>query len=339
VSDPRAIVGLVEQERMRHEEMARREQEVSEQTPAEGQTCSIHATAMIRADDPKGPFGWSCPLCDFEEAGGEYRRLYETLRDADSLIIERLHAERDAQAKRLAELEAENEKLSEQKAQLIIQAQSHKIEARAQRATVHEVNQAVSGATGEKGDWNGAVPVRDRIAELTERAEKAEAKVKEQAKCIAELEARFNRLTDVDKFRSSSDENAQAMEYENQLLERDERIAELEALIGERVACAECGDLVSPHGMYPATRDPQSSAICWACGPGNVLKERAEKAEAKVKELEEERTKLRDLLRYARGFVAQAEKHYQGVLITETIIRAQREKMDALLAECPKEGR
>jgi hypothetical protein len=91
----------------------------------------------------------------------------------------KLLAERDAQARRIADLEAENEKLSEQKAQLIIQAQSHALEARAQRATVHEVNQVVSGARGEKGDWNGAIPVRDRIAELTARAEKAEAKVKE----------------------------------------------------------------------------------------------------------------------------------------------------------------
>lgn len=61
--------------------------------------------------------------------------------------------------------EAERDRLAEQNAALLREAQVWAGEARAQRATVHESYQAATGATGEPGDWNGAEPVRALAAE------------------------------------------------------------------------------------------------------------------------------------------------------------------------------
>lgn len=60
---------------------------------------------------------------------------------------------------RILKLEAERD-ACKQEAQ--VQAQ----EARTQQAIVHDCYQAVTGGKGEPGDWNGAEPVRRRIAEL-----------------------------------------------------------------------------------------------------------------------------------------------------------------------------
>lgn len=51
--------------------------------------------------------------------------------------------------------------------QLIQQAQIWKGEARAANATIAEIYQLCSGATGEPGNWHGAEPVRRKLAELT----------------------------------------------------------------------------------------------------------------------------------------------------------------------------
>ena len=65
----------------------------------------------------------------------------------------------EAQAARVKELEALCERLK-------LEAQMHSGEARAHKSTVHECYRAVSGATGEPGNWHGATPVRERITEL-----------------------------------------------------------------------------------------------------------------------------------------------------------------------------
>jgi hypothetical protein len=49
---------------------------------------------------------------------------------------------------------------------LRLEAQSHAQEARAQRATVHEIYRLVTGGTGEPGDWNGAEPVRQAFERI-----------------------------------------------------------------------------------------------------------------------------------------------------------------------------
>ncbi|MES2634081.1 MAG: hypothetical protein V4669_13990 [Pseudomonadota bacterium] len=49
---------------------------------------------------------------------------------------------------------------------LKLEAQIHAQEARAANATIADIYQCVTGSTGEPGNWNGAEPVRQRIAEL-----------------------------------------------------------------------------------------------------------------------------------------------------------------------------
>ena len=48
---------------------------------------------------------------------------------------------------------------------LKLQAQVWASEARAQKATVHACYEAITGKTGEPGDWNGAEPIRRYVAE------------------------------------------------------------------------------------------------------------------------------------------------------------------------------
>lgn len=46
---------------------------------------------------------------------------------------------------------------------LILNAQCHAMEARTQRATVHEIYQIIGS---KKGDWNGAQPVKQFVDEI-----------------------------------------------------------------------------------------------------------------------------------------------------------------------------
>ena len=66
---------------------------------------------------------------------------------------------------RIAELEAARDNA-------IQQARIWKQEATTQRATVAECYRAVTGNAGEPGDWNGANPVRDKLAELKSEVER-----------------------------------------------------------------------------------------------------------------------------------------------------------------------
>lgn len=63
---------------------------------------------------------------------------------------------------RCAELEARAEHLK-------LEAQIHAQEARTANATIAEIYQAIRGASGEPGNWNGAKPVREYIAQQAER--------------------------------------------------------------------------------------------------------------------------------------------------------------------------
>ena len=63
-----------------------------------------------------------------------------------------------SQAERIKELEAEVAATKQQ-------AQIWKMEADTQKATVREIYQLCTGATGEPGDWNGANPVREVVTE------------------------------------------------------------------------------------------------------------------------------------------------------------------------------
>ncbi|WP_347822773.1 hypothetical protein [uncultured Planktomarina sp.] len=71
------------------------------------------------------------------------------------------------------ELLDEIERLRELCEKLRREAEMHAQEARTQKSTVHECYQAVSGGTGEPGDWNGAQPIRDYVAAKNARLREA----------------------------------------------------------------------------------------------------------------------------------------------------------------------
>jgi hypothetical protein len=60
-------------------------------------------------------------------------------------------------------LRAENERLTRERDALKQQAKQWAMEAKAQKTTVHECYRAVTGGTGEPGDWHGAQPVIDAL--------------------------------------------------------------------------------------------------------------------------------------------------------------------------------
>jgi hypothetical protein len=67
---------------------------------------------------------------------------------------------------------AELNRLRDLNAKLVQEAQIHAGEARAANASLYECYQAVSGATGEKGNWHGSRPVVEELTRL--RAQVAE---------------------------------------------------------------------------------------------------------------------------------------------------------------------
>lgn len=72
----------------------------------------------------------------------------------------------------------EIERLRTENEALMQQAQIWKQEARTMQNTVAECYQAVTGSTGELGDWNGAKPVREAISELKQERDKMESAFK-----------------------------------------------------------------------------------------------------------------------------------------------------------------
>ena len=70
-------------------------------------------------------------------------------------------------AKNLRRLTAERDEARNLAERLKLEAQGHAMEARTANATIYEIYQVVSGATGEPGNWHGAEPVRERFAALS----------------------------------------------------------------------------------------------------------------------------------------------------------------------------
>ena len=84
------------------------------------------------------------------------------------------------------------------------EAKIHAQEARSQTATVHEIYQLCTGASGEPGDWNGTEPVRKALAErdhrIDEQAKRIDSCRVESAQLrdrIAELEAQVQELNGI----------------------------------------------------------------------------------------------------------------------------------------------
>lgn len=74
----------------------------------------------------------------------------------------------------LARLRQRTEKAERERDDARQQAQIHAQEARTQTATVNEIYQAVTGWTGEPGDWHGAQPVVAELNRLRQRVEELE---------------------------------------------------------------------------------------------------------------------------------------------------------------------
>jgi chromosome segregation ATPase len=83
-----------------------------------------------------------------EDAETEKRDLRQTVTDA------------------LESLQSENAELRQLAERVKLEAQMHAQEARTANATIAEIYQVISGATGEPGNWHGAEPVREYVAGL-----------------------------------------------------------------------------------------------------------------------------------------------------------------------------
>jgi len=70
--------------------------------------------------------------------------------------------------RRLAPMEAELQQALNLCERLKLEAQCHAQEARTANATIAEIYQAVSGGTGEPGNWHGAQPVVDALQRTRE---------------------------------------------------------------------------------------------------------------------------------------------------------------------------
>ncbi|MDR5867979.1 hypothetical protein [Halomonas koreensis] len=68
------------------------------------------------------------------------------------------------------------------------EARTHAQEARTQRATVHEIYQVASGSTGEPGDWHGAEPVRELVAERDSLQRLADGRAEQRDALAAHVE-------------------------------------------------------------------------------------------------------------------------------------------------------
>jgi len=82
---------------------------------------------------------------------------------------------------------AEVEQLRAKAAALQLEAEIHAQEARTANATIAEIYQLVTGATGEPGNWNGAEPVRQKLEALQARIAELEAQAAVGARAVEVL--------------------------------------------------------------------------------------------------------------------------------------------------------
>lgn len=121
---------------------------------------------------------WIQQHFELDENLAELERRKEDPRTRLHNLCEAIAAEADGSEFSREEwdrIDTENAALRAERDALKLEAQIHAQEARTQRSTVHEIYQAITGATGEPGDWNGAEPVRALVAERDALREALEA--------------------------------------------------------------------------------------------------------------------------------------------------------------------
>lgn len=91
--------------------------------------------------------------------------------DASNRVLDAIHAHYATALSQEREAREKAESLADR---LRLAAKIHAGEARGANATINEAYQAVTGGTGEPGNWNGAEPIKRALAET--RASLAEAK-------------------------------------------------------------------------------------------------------------------------------------------------------------------
>lgn len=105
--------------------------------------------------------------------------------------IDHKPAYRDQATAAIAVVQPEIDRLRNLVAILQQQAEIHAQEARTANATIYEAYQAVTGATGEPGNWNGARPIRGELDRL--RAENARVR-SAGTDALTVLKFAFNRI-------------------------------------------------------------------------------------------------------------------------------------------------
>lgn len=120
-----------------------------------------------------GTDGWIGPVKRVISPHSSIHSAQDICRDSDeteanAALIVAMRNALPALLASLASKDAEIERLKTLTETLKMQASCHAMEARGANATIHESYQAVTGATGEPGNWNGARPIKDAL--VTERA-------------------------------------------------------------------------------------------------------------------------------------------------------------------------
>lgn len=91
----------------------------------------------------------------------------------------------EAQAAELERVKAERDELQNLADRLKMEARIHSGEARAANASLNDAYQAASGAKGERGNWNGANPIKEALAAAEARALAAESALSERTRAEA----------------------------------------------------------------------------------------------------------------------------------------------------------
>lgn len=115
---------------------------------------------------------------------------------------------------------------------LKLEAQTHAQEARTANATIAEIYQVTSGASGEPGNWHGAEPVKKKFAELTTRVQDLEQSAEVHARNMRDLVAEHVRERDA--LRADRDQCVKNMNDNAEHADKlSERVRELEQKLFE----------------------------------------------------------------------------------------------------------
>lgn len=100
--------------------------------------------------------------------------------ELDRLFNAAIQSKRDAEEAQIG-ADEEAERLRGLRDQLQQQAEIHAQEARTANATIHEIYQLCTGATGEPGNWHGAEPVRHLLEQLAQLREELAERSRKRA--------------------------------------------------------------------------------------------------------------------------------------------------------------